>query len=206
MALTRKMLAAMDIPAEKIDEIISAHTETVNAIKEERDDLKEKVAGFGSLQKDLDKANKDLEEANAEIEKFKSGDWENKYKTIKGEYDNFKTETETKATKAKKENAFKQLLIDSGISDKRIASIMKVSGETVDSVELDDEGKIKDADKLAESVKTEWADFIVSQGTQGATTPKPPTNGGGDDPKQPSRAAQMVAAYRNEHYGNPKED
>ena len=35
MALTRKMLKAMGIEEEKIDEIIDAHTETVNALKDQ---------------------------------------------------------------------------------------------------------------------------------------------------------------------------
>lgn len=198
MALTRKMLAAMDIPAEKIDEIITAHTETVNAIKEERDALKAEAS-------DLANVKKELEKANAELETFRSGDWETKYKNLKGEYDTFKTDTETKATRAAKESAYKQLLIDAGISNKRIASVMKVSD--VDAIELDGDGKIKDIDKLTESVKTEWADFIIEKHEQGAETPKPPENNGGEGAKQPSQAAKMVAQYRQEHYGNPiKED
>ena len=204
MGLSRKMLAAMDIPAEKIDEIITAHTETINAIKEERDSLKAQAEELGSVAKELEKVKTDLEKANGEVEEFKSKDWEGKYNELKGKFDSFKTETETKETKAKKTAAYKQLLLDAGISDKRIASVMKVSD--VDAVELDEEGKIKDADKLTESVKTEWADFIVTKSEQGASTPNPPANDGGGDPKQPSRAAQMAAQYRNEHYGNPKED
>ena len=35
MALTRKCLSALGIEAEKIDEIISAHTETVDGLKDE---------------------------------------------------------------------------------------------------------------------------------------------------------------------------
>ena len=205
MALTRKMLSAMDIPADKIDEIISAHTETVSAIKEEKDALKSEVDALKSVEKQLEKA-------NAELEEFKSGDWQAKYEKLKGEndklkgeYDAFKTDTEAKAVKSAKENAYKQLLLNAGVSDKRIASVMKVSASTVDGITLDDEGKIKDADKLTESVKTEWADFIVTKREEGAKTTNPPANDG-DGGSQPSRAAQMVAQYRNEHYGNPKED
>jgi hypothetical protein len=82
---------------------------------------------------------------------------------------------------------------------------MKVSGATVDGLELDKEGKIKDADKLTENAKTEWADFIVTEGKKGADEPNPADSNGGDVNK-PSRAAQLAAQYRNEHYGNPKED
>lgn len=203
MALTRKMLAAMDIPAEKIDEIISAHSETVNAIKEERDQekaekekLKEQAASLASVEKDL-------ATAKEELKKFQDAGWEEKLKKVQAEYDHFKAETETKAEKAAKENAYKQLLIDAGVSDKRIASVMKVSD--VDSVTLDADGKIKDADKLTEAVKAEWADFIVTKQEQGAGVSRPPANDGNGG-SQPSRAAEMVAKYRNEHYGNPKED
>lgn len=198
MALSRKFLAAMDIPAEKIDEIIAAHAETVNAIKEERDDLKTQLDSLGNVEKDLEKAQKKLEE-------YESGDWENKYNTLKGEYDTYKTDTETKAVKTAKEAAYKKLLAEAGVSDKRIETIMKVSGATIEGLELDKDGKIKDADKLTESAKTEWADFIVTTEPKGADVSNPPANEG-DGGKQPSRAAQMAAQYRNEHYGNPKED
>lgn len=191
MALSRKMLQAMDIPAEKIDEIITAHTETVNAIKTERDEYK---ASADKLP-DVEKA---LKVAENELEKIKGGDWENKYNSLKSEYDTYKTDTETKAIKTAKETAYKQLLLDAGISDKRIASILKVSD--VDSVQLDADGKIKDAEKLAETLKTEWADFIVTPGQKGADVPTPPAgNDKGTD--RPSIAKQLAEAYQREHYG-----
>ncbi len=197
MALTRKMLAAMDIPAEKIDEIITAHTETLNAIKEERDGAKESVARLATVEQAL-------ASANAELKKYKEGDWESKYNTLKGEYETYKTTTETNAKRSAKETAYKQLLLDAGVSDKRVATILKVSN--LDSMELGDDGKFKDADKLTESVKTEWADFIVTKREQGAEVSNPP-GGDGSTPPEKSRVAQMVAEYRNAHYGNSaKED
>lgn len=206
MALTRKMLSAMNIEADKIDEIISAHAETVDAIKEERDRFKGDAENLAKVQKELEKA-------NAELEEIKTGDWQSKYEKLKGdhdklkgEYDTFKSDTAAKAEKAKKETAYKQLLLDAGVSDKRIASVMKVSAATVEGITLDDDGKIKDAETLTESVKKEWADFIPEIREQGAKTPQPPANDG-DGGKRPSEAAEMVAQYRNEHYGNPiKED
>lgn len=198
MALTRKMLAAMDIPAEKIDEIITAHTETVEALKKERDDLKGELDATKDIQNEL-KTTKD------ELEKFKTGDWEKKYTDLESEYKKYKDDVETKAVKSAKETAYKELLLSAGIPDKRVASVLRVSD--VDSIELDDEGKIKDADKLTETVKTEWADFIPTTKKKGADVSNPPENNGGEV-KKPSQVAQMVAQYRNEHYGNPikKED
>lgn len=191
MALTRKMLVAMDIPAEKIEEIINAHVETVTALKEERDNFKTQAAENADLQKKLDDLDKELKE-------IKAGDWEKKYNDLKSEYTTFKTDTETKATKAAKETAYRKLLLDAGISEKRIPSILKVTD--VDSVELADDGVIKDADKLTESIKTEWADFIATEGKKGAETPTPPA--GGEGTKVPSIAKQLAEQYQREHYGS----
>lgn len=195
MALTRKMLAAMEISEEKISEIMSAHLATVNEIKDERDTLKEDAARLPAVEKEL-------EAAKEKLEAYKTGDWENKYNSLKGEYDSYKTDVESKAVKASKESAYKQLLLDAGISDKRIGSILKISD--IESIKLDKDGKIEGADKLTESVKSEWADFIVTKHEEGAALPKPPANDG-DGGKQPSRAAEMVAKYRSEHYGNKEE-
>ena len=58
MALTRKLLRSMGIEDEKIDQIIDAHTETVNALKDERDGLKDAADR-------LKKAEAELEELKA---------------------------------------------------------------------------------------------------------------------------------------------
>ena len=196
MALSRKMLVAMGIEAEKIDEIISAHSETVSAIKEERDALKADADKLKTVEKEL-------ETAKADLEKFRSGDWENKYTQLKGEYDGYKKDVETKETTAAKTAAYKKLLKDAGVSEKRFDAILKVTN--LNDIELDAEGAIKSADTLTEGIKTEWADFITTDGKQGASTPNPPANNGGDL-KQPSRASQLVAQYQQEHYGKAKEE
>lgn len=207
MALTRKMLSAMDIPAEKIDEIINAHTETVNALKEERDKVQKEYDELKETSKSNDSIKKELEDAKAELEKIKGDDWEKKYNDVKAEYDGFKKDTEAKATKAAKEKAFRKLLEDVGISSKRIDSVVKVSGANIDGLKIDKDGNIEEADKLKESVKTEWADFITTTGTKGADVSNPPANGGNNNGNHTSHAAELAAQYRNSRYGNPaKED
>jgi hypothetical protein len=54
MALTRKFLKAMGIDEEKIDEIITAHSDTVNGLKDERDKYKDAAEKLPSVQKELD--------------------------------------------------------------------------------------------------------------------------------------------------------
>ena len=40
MALSRRFLAALGIESDKVEEIITAHAETVDALKAERDEFK----------------------------------------------------------------------------------------------------------------------------------------------------------------------
>ena len=169
MALTRKMLSAMGIDEDKADEIIKAHTETVDALKEQADGNKTDAAELEKLKEQVKSLKADLAEAD-------KSDWEKKYNDLKTEYDGYKTEVENKATHSAKEAAYKQLLLDAGISEKRIATILKVSD--IDGVELDKEGNIKSADKLTDSIKEEWADFIVTEHKEGAETSKPPASEG----------------------------
>lgn len=165
MALTRRSLKAMGIEDEKIDEIISAHAETVDALKEQRDNYKAQADELTKVQKKLDEANETIK-ANG------SDAWKVKYDAIKEEYNKYKSDISAKETTRAKQAAYREVLKAAGVSDKRIDSIVRVSD--IDSVELDESGKIKEADKLTESIKNEWADFIVSTNTKGADTATPP--------------------------------
>ena len=167
MALTRTILEAMGIEEKKIDEIISAHAETMSALKQQRDNYKAQADELAEVQRKLD-------EANETIKANDSDAWKVKYDAIKEEYENYKSDISAKETARAKQAAYREVLKAAGVSDKRIDSIIRVSD--IDSVELDESGKIKEADKLTESIKNEWADFIVSTNTQGANTATPPTN------------------------------
>lgn len=170
MSLTRKMLKAMSIEDEKIDQIIEAHTETVNALKEDRDKYKEDAEKLPDVQKQLDDALEEVKNSNSDA-------WEAKYNALKEDFDDYKNDIAAKETKAAKDSAYRALLKEIGISDKRIDSVLRVS--KVDDIELDKDGKIKNVDALKESIKTEWADFIQTTATQGAQTAIPPSSTGG---------------------------
>ena len=62
MALTRKYLSALGIEAEKIDEIISAHTETVDGLKDEIAKYKGDAEKLPAVQKELDELKKATDE------------------------------------------------------------------------------------------------------------------------------------------------
>lgn len=149
MALTRRALKAMGIEEEKIDEIISMHSETVDGLKADVAKYKADADALPGVQKELN----DLKAAG--------GDWEEKYTNVKKEFDDYKAEQAGKEAKVAKETAYRELLKTAGVDEKRVETIMKVTN--LDDIKMAD-GKIKDADTLAEGIKTEWADFIPSDG------------------------------------------
>ena len=167
MALTRKMLKAMGIEDEKVEQIIEAHTETVTALKDERDAYKADAEKLPAVQKELD----ELKATDGKEDTYKV-----KYEAVKEEFESFKRELKEKETKAKKEQAYKALLQEAGVSEKRIDAVLKVSD--VNSIEFDKDGNVKDADTLKKSIMSEWEDFIVHKGTQGTQTSNPPSGSG----------------------------
>ncbi len=175
MALTRRLLKSMGIEDEKIDQIIEAHTETVDALKEDRDKYKDDSAKLTKVQKELDEIKAQQEEngGNSSDSAYKV-----KYEAIKEEFNSYKKEVETQKTKSQKEKAFREILKECGVSEKRIDSVVKVSGEAIDKMELDENGVVKGKDEISKAVTEEWSDFIVKTSTQGAATANPPASTG----------------------------
>lgn len=166
MALSRKFLAALGIEADKVDEIINAHSETVEALKEERDSFKEKAEKF-------DKTQKDLEAANQKIEDLSKDDaYKVKYEALKEDFDEYKKNAETEKSNHNKLAAYKNLLKEIGISEKRIDSVARFV--ELDKIQLDKDGKIEGLEEMKKNLTTEWADFIVKDGKEGAGTSTPP--------------------------------
>lgn len=172
MAFTRRFLTALGIEADKVDEIINAHIEVVDALKEDRDNYKKHAEKLPKVQKELDEANKKI---------AKNGDenpFEEKYNKLKKEFDDFKQDAEKKATLEAKQKAYRELA--KGIDELSETGIDKaVKYAKYDEVELDENGKIKDAEKHTEFIKSEWGGYKKQTTTQYDNPANPPANGGG---------------------------
>jgi hypothetical protein len=184
MALTRKMLKAMGIEEEKIDQIIEAHTETVDGLKADVQKYKGDAEKLPTVQKELD----DLKAASNDGWEAKAKEWERKYTDLVAENQN-------RETHAAKENAYRELLRAAGVSEKRLNSVLRLCD--VDSVELVN-GKIKGAEELSKSIKSEWSDFIVTTETTGVQTENPPANTGGRAAFEAMSLTDKMR-YANEH-------
>ena len=206
MALTRKFLVALGIEESKIDEIITAHTDVTDALKKERDEYKDSADKLKEAQKELAYANtklKEFEEAHKDTLKEKYNELVKNNKQLQKDFDEYKQSVNDKEVLNQKKEAFKQMLKEIGISEKRIDAVMKVSD--ISNIEFDNDGKIKDSDTLKDSLKNEWADFIVEQSEKGADTPKPPRNDG-TGMSGASRASQLALEHHKNLYGAIKED
>lgn len=201
MSLTRKALVAMGIEAEKIDQIIEMHSETVNALKNERDEAKAGADKYEETAKKLADTEKELSDMKVKADKPDA--YKEKYEQLKTEYENYKSDIVSKETKAKKSKAYRDILKEIGVSDKRMDAVMRIAD--YDSIEFEEDGKVKGVDELKAKAKDEWSDYIVTEGIGGAATPTPPANTGGTS-NQTSDAAKRALAYRNERYGTANKE
>lgn len=171
MALSRKYLQGMGLTEEQVNAIIEANEETITGLKNE---IETAQADAETNKKKLDKVQKELDGIKEETEG--KNPYKVKYEAIKEEFESYKSDLAAKEAKEKKAEAFKGLLKESGVTEKRIASILKVSD--VDSIEFDEDGKVKDASDRIKAIKEEWADFIPVDSAQGAKTVTPPASTG----------------------------
>lgn len=175
--------------ADAVDKITDGHVASIEALKEERDSYKADAEKLADVQKELDDLKQTVDTDNG---------FEKKYDDLKKEYDDYKHAQSEAAAKKAKDDAYRALLKEIGVVEKRIDSVMKVT--SLDDLKLDKDGKLENLDTLKESAKNEWSDFIGKPDTKGAGENNPPAN----DPKPPrkeSRAAQLEKRYHGDIYG-----
>ena len=194
--LSLKFLTGLGVDEDKAELICERHREVLNEIKEERDALREKADKLDAVQTQLKEAQELAK--NAEKDPYKV-----KYEAMKEEFEAFKSDITVKETTAKKNSAYRKLLKDTGVSEKRIDAIMRVTD--LKDLELDDEGNIKEQDKYSKSIKDEWADFIQTKQTEGAKTSTPPANKGSKSTmtKEQIRAIEDPIARQKAMIENP---
>lgn len=165
MALTRKLLKGMGLSEEQVDTIIEAHTDTVDGLKADVGKYKADAEKLPGVQRELDA-----------LKAAGDGGYKEKYEAEHKDFEDFKKTVQAKEARTAKETAYRALLREAGISEKRIDAVLKVSD--MDAVELEG-GKIRDAERLKDAIRQEWADFVVKETAQGAQTANPPVNAGG---------------------------
>lgn len=157
------------IPSDAVAKLAQAVSSSVGREFVEKERYSKKLEEIEALK---------TEKQTAEDSATTAEKWKTKYQALKDDFEAYKGEQTKKETRSAKEKAYRELLKQAGVSEKRLDAVLRVSD--VDSVELDEKGTIKDADKLTESIKSEWADFIGTTSIQGAQTATPPASTGGN--------------------------
>ena len=141
---------------DKVNQLQTLHHEIVNGLMDEKDEAIQRA----------EKAEKAAESAKAEKEAAEKS------------LTDYKAQQTQKDTHAAKEAKFRELLKEAGVLDKYADRVVRLSGEDIDKLELDDKGEVKDAKKHADSLKADWSDFVGTTTTTGARVDTPPTNTG----------------------------
>lgn len=141
---------------DKVNQLQTLHHEIVNGLMDEKDEAIQRA----------EKAEKAAESAKAEKEAAEKA------------LTDYKAQQTQKDTHAAKEAKFRELLKTAGVLDKYADRVVRLSGEDIDKLELDDKGEVKDAKKHADSLKADWSDFVGTTTTTGAKVDTPPTNTG----------------------------
>lgn len=171
MALSRAMLKAMGIEDEKIDQIIEQHVETVDALKNQRDTYREDAEKIPSLEKQI-----------KELKEIANDGYREKYEEEHKAYEAYKADVEKQRATDQRKNIYRQLLLDAGISEKRIDTVLKVAD--LDAMQIDENGNVTNAEELKASITKEWADLIPAEAQRGANVDTPPGNTAGGMTKE----------------------
>lgn len=171
MALTRKFLKALEIEGDKADQIIEAHTETVDGLKASLDAAQIDAGKIADIQKQLETAQADLDAA-------KKDGYKEKYDSLKKEFEDYKTGIAAEKARAAKETAARSYYESKGITGKALEVAIRGSSAEVEALELLD-GKIKDTSALESLVNGDFSGLVGTTVTKGADVPHPPANIGG---------------------------
>ena len=145
-------------PKEKAQKIMDEHISVTNGLKDERDGYKEQAEKAADLQK--------------ELEEIKGGeDWKAKFEESEKAFKDFRESAARDAEAAKVKAAFRKLLAEEGISERRLDTILKVTDFS--KMKLDKDGNLDNAGDLKKSINDEWGDFKTTVTEKGAVVEKP---------------------------------
>lgn len=165
MALTNALLKSMGIEGDQRDQIMAEHQATLQSIKDERDQLRDTAAKVPALERQV----QELEAARP------AEDFEKKYNDEHEAFEAYRAKVASEQSDREKSDLYRSLLLEQGVDPKRVDSIMRVTDLGQVSVK---DGQLEGVEALAESIRTEWADFVVKEITRGASVDDPPGGGG----------------------------
>lgn len=145
------------------NQIIALHLGVIDPLKDDLEKYKADAAKLQDVQKELDtlKNGKDYKAEVAKVQKA---------------FDDYKASVEAKETASAKREALRELAKGAGLSEAGIAKAVKYTD--ISTIELDKDGNITNPDKLTDTIKAEWGDYVATTQTRGAHVNNPPSGNG----------------------------
>lgn len=190
MKFTRKEVEALIADeelstGEKVNALFDAHTKVTSGLQDKLEEAQEGAKKVPALEKQVD----DYKAAIDGKDPF-----EDKYNTLKAEYDTYKEGIETEKATAAIKALFKAELDGLNIKPKYADSILKtVDLEKLKGFETKDGAYTKPKD-VQEYIKAEYGGFVPVTDQQGSPAANPPSNNPGTD------APTSIAAALREKY------
>jgi myosin heavy subunit len=176
---------------EQIDLIIEAHTETVDALKQERDQFKADAESLPTVTKERDKLQRDIDDLKAKTPDAAE---------VQAKFDEYKAQVEADKAAEKKRAAVKAALLKEGANDGLVDLMLK--GIDLETVDMDGD-VLKDETAVVTPVKELYPQAFGKTTTEGAPPVNPPPGGAktGKDAFEAMTLSQRFA-FAKEH---PKE-
>ena len=181
-----------DIPETAINAIASAIKTAVGNEYVEKERYKSKLTEIETLKEHAQTADEKATTA---------GKWQDDYNKLKEEFDQYKETVKAEKAQANKEKVYREALKDANLNEKGIEKAVKYADWS--GIEIEEDGKLKNAKDLVKAVREEWAEYINKTSTQGVQTTTPPAGTG--ENHQPSRAAMVAQKHYEAVYGKKGE-
>lgn len=169
MAFSRNWLKTMGLSDEQVQSIMEEHTSVTDALKAQRDKFETDAKNYKVEADKVPGLEKQISDA-------KSGDdFEAKYNKEHQDFEDYKKQIAAQEQTAKVKAAYRKLLLDEKINEKRVDSVLKLTDFS--EMKLDKDGNLENLDALKETIGKEWGEFKVSQSERKQSVPTPPGNG-----------------------------
>ena len=116
------------------------------------------------------------------------GELADRFDALQQAFDEYRAENEQRDREQRLRDAYRALLARQNIDPRRLDVILRAT--RFDGMALDDSGRLADEERLAQDIRRDWADFIVTCRPRGAHVPLPPCGG------RPARTKDEILSMR----------
>lgn len=151
--------------------LVSLHRSVVDPLMDQLDEAKRDATRY---KKDADK----LPDVQKELDTLKGDDWKAKYEKEHQSFEDYKGQVARDAEAVKAKAAHRKLLIDEGISEKAVDSILNATDYT--KVKLGTDGALdkESTESLKKDITDRWSGFKVATRRRGENVATPPAGDG----------------------------